>query len=104
MLMPLENLFPYLPATLTETLVYVVACMGIILLVYSIFLETERRQDLLMLLGAACLLVYALFIGNWIFSLAMAGVAIAALIEFIEIYTGLHRHRPEDLKRYRDLR
>jgi len=102
--MLLENLFPYLPATLAETLVYVTAGVGAIMLVYSIFLETERRQDLLMLLGAASLLVYALFIGNWVFSLTMAGVALASLIEFIEIYTGLHRHRPEDLKRYRDLR
>ncbi len=102
--MLLENLFPYLPATLTETLVYVTAGVGTIMLVYSIFLETERRQDLLMLLGAACLLVYALFIGNWVFSIAMTGVGIAALIEFIEIYTGLHRHRPEDLKHYRELR
>lgn len=102
--MLLENIFPYLPVSLTETLIYVTAGIGVILLVYSIFLETERRQDLLMLLGASCLFVYALFIGNWIFSFAMAGVAIAALIEFIEIYTGLHRHRPEDLKHYRDLR
>lgn len=102
--MLLETIFPYLPVSLTETLVYVVACMGAIMLVYSIFLETERRQDLLMLLGASGLFVYALFIGNLIFCLTTAGVAIAALIEFIEIYTGLHRHRPEDLKRYRDLR
>lgn len=102
--MLLEKIFPYLPVSLTETLVYVVACLGAILLTYSIFLETERRQDLIMLIGAVCLLVYALFIGNLIFSLAMGGVALAALIEFIEIYTGLHRHRPEDLKRYRDLR
>ena len=102
--MLLEKILIYLPvSSLPETLVYVVASVGIILLTYSIFLEVERRQDLVMLLGACCLLVYALFIRNIIFSLAMTGIAIGSLIEFIEIYLGLHKHSPEDLERYKKL-
>lgn len=87
-----------------ETLVYVVAAVGIILITYGVFLETERRQDLVILVGAVCLLVYALFIHNLIFTLAMIGLGGASLIEFIEIYIGLHKHSPEDLKRYKHLR
>lgn len=103
--MLLQKLFPYLPlSSTTETLVYVVAIMGIILITYGIFLEVERRQDLVMLLGAACLFVYALFIHNRIFMFAMAGVGIGSLIEFIEIYTGLHKHTLEDIERYKKLR
>lgn len=102
--MLLEKLFPNLPASTTETLVYAVAIVGAILLTYGVFLEVERRQDLVMLIGAACLFVYALFINNKIFMVAMAGVGIASIIEFIEIYVGLHKHSPEDLARYKKLK
>lgn len=100
-----EKILPYLPvSSLPETLVYVVAGVGIILLTYGIFLETERRQDLVMFIGACCLLVYALFIRNVIFSLTMIGIAVGSLVEFVEIYLGLHKHSPEDLQRYKKLR
>ncbi len=102
--MLLEKILPYLPVSITETLVYVAAMSGCILLTYGIFLEVERRQDLVIMIGAACLFVYALFIHNIIFMLAMGGVGIASVIEFIEIYTGLHKHSPEDLARYKKLR
>ncbi len=93
--MLLESWFPYLPtSSLTETLIYVVAVIGVILLVYGIFLDVERRQDLVMVIGASCLLVYALFIHNWIFSAAMVGIAAASIFEFVEIYLGLHKHDP----------
>jgi len=102
--MLLTNLLPFLPMSLSETMVSVVAGLGAILLVYSIFLEIERRQDIVMFIGAACLFVYALFIGNKIFMVATAGLGIASLVEFIEIYLGLHKHSPEDLKKYKNLR
>ncbi|OGH64278.1 MAG: hypothetical protein A2821_01775 [Candidatus Magasanikbacteria bacterium RIFCSPHIGHO2_01_FULL_41_23] len=102
--MLLEKILPYLPvSSLPETLVYVVAGAGIVFLTYGIFLEVERRQDLVLLLGACCLIVYALYIRNLIFTLAMAGIAIGSLIEFLEIYFGLHKHSPEDLERYKKL-
>ena len=87
-----------------ELLVYVAAGLGAVLLTYSIFLEQERRQDLVKFVGAACLFVYALFIGNKLFMAAMAGLGIASLVEFIEIYVGLHKHSREDLKRYKYLK
>lgn len=103
--MLLESWFPYLPtSSLTETLVYVVAGIGAILLIYAIFLDIESRQDLVMLIGASCLLVYALFLHNLIFSIAMAGVAVASIFEFIEIYTGLHKHDPEKWKELKKLK
>jgi len=91
----LESWFPYLPvSSLSETLIYVTGGVGAILLIYAIFLDVEKRQDLVMLIGASCLLVYALFLRNLIFSVAMAGVALASIFEFVEIYTGLHKHDP----------
>ncbi len=102
--MLLDKFFPYLPLSLSETLVYVVAGLGAILLTYAVFLEVERRQDLAMLVGAACLFVYALYIGNMIFMIAMAGLGLASAIEFVEILTGLHKHSPEDLKKYKNLK
>lgn len=102
--MLLEKYFPYLPISLVETLIYIVAGIGAVMLVYSVFLEVERRQDLVMFIGAACLFVYALYIGNMIFMIAMAGLGLASGIEFIEILVGLHKHSPEDLKRYKALK
>lgn len=87
----LQTLFPNLPFSIIETAVYIVAALGIVLLTYAIFLETERRQDLVFFVGAACLLVYALTIGNRIFIIAMGAIMLASAVEFIEIMLGLHK-------------
>ena len=102
--MLLQSILPQLPTSLIEIIVFVVGCLGGILLPYAVFIEKERRQDLIMAVGAACLLVYGLFTGNPIFSIAMAGLFVASMVEFIEIYRGLHRHSPEDLKRYKTMK
>ncbi len=89
---------PNLP--LVDTIIYVVAGIGVILLTYGVFLEAERRQDLVFIIGSACLLVYALWIGNTIFSLAMAGLMIGSLIELIEILIGIHKHIDGSIERF----
>ena len=96
----LENLLPQLPGTTTEILIYVVAILGIILLGYAIFLETEKRQDLIFMLGSAGLLVYAIYISNLIFTIAMAVIFLASFTEFVEILLGIHKdHCKYDLKK-----
>lgn len=101
--MLLEWCVPEVPCT-TVALMYIMGAIGAILLAYGVFLEQERRQDLVTMIGALCLLVYALYIGNKLFMIAMAGLALASLVEFIEIYVGLHRHNKEDLKKYKQLK
>ncbi|MBI5222675.1 MAG: hypothetical protein HY980_04255 [Candidatus Magasanikbacteria bacterium] len=81
-----------------------VAGLGVILLTYGVFLETERRQDAVFLIGAGCLLVYALSIGNLIFTIAMAGLFLAALIEFVEILLGIRKCKNCEAKQDCDLR
>lgn len=96
----LETLIPQLPTSTAETIIYVVAILGIIMLGYGIFLETEKRQDVVFMLASACLLVYAIFINNLIFTMAMAVLFLASLTEFIEIITGIHKHPNKyDLKK-----
>jgi fumarate reductase subunit C len=75
-----------------ETIINVVALLGALLLTYGVFLEAERRQDAVFIIASACLLVYSLWIGNKILSLAMAGLLIGSTIELIEILTGKHKH------------
>lgn len=99
----LTNIFPNLPVSTLETIIYIVAALGIILITYGVFLETERRQDLVFLIGALCLFVYALYINNRIFMIAMGGFAFASLVEFVEIYLGLHKHDKNELKRVKNL-
>ncbi len=86
------NLFPTMPWPLTDIIMNVVAALGAILLTYGVFLEAERHQDAVFIIASACLLIYSLWIGNKIFSIAMAGLFIGSWIELIEILTGRHHH------------
>lgn len=94
---------PEVPCT-SYAVIHILAFLGGVMLIYAIFLEQERRRDLVMVIGATALAIYAYFIENKIFLFAMGGIALASLVEFIEIYLGLHKHSPEDLKRYKKLK
>ncbi len=95
------SFFPLLPAPLIDIIVYVLAGLGAVLLTYAIFLEAERRQDAVLVIGSLCLLVYAVWIRNLIFSIAMIGMALAAFIELMEIMMGRHIHSEELVEQYK---
>ena len=88
---PLPTLLPTLPWQSLEVVVTIVAALGAILITYGVFLKTEKRQDVVTFLGAFALLIYALYIGNLLFTIAMSGLFLASFIEFIEIVLGLHK-------------
>lgn len=100
--MPFADFLPSLPWPVLDVIMNVVAGLGAILLTYATFLEAERRQDAVLVVGAACLFIYALWIGNKIFSIAMAGVAIGAFIELLEIMLGRHPHTREMTEKYKN--
>lgn len=100
--MPFANFLPTLPWSLIETIVTVVAGLGAILITYAIFLECERQQDAVFTVGAGCLLVYSLWLGNAIFSVAMAGLMIGSFIELVEILLGRHIHSKELIDEYKN--
>ncbi len=102
--MLLESFIPNLPLSLWQMFFYLLGALGAALITYAVFLELERRQDLVLAVGAYCLLIYAIYINNALFVIAMLGLFLAACVEFIEIYVGLHKHSPEDLKRYKNMR
>lgn len=99
--MLLQSIIPYLPTSISEIWIFIVTGLSTILLVYAVFVEKEHRQDLMRLIGTIGLLAYAIYIYNLVFIIAMGAIAIASLIEFVEIMTGLHKHSPEDLQRYK---
>ena len=96
--MLLETILPQLPTNTIQTVIYVVAVLGVVLVVYSQFVEMENRRDLIRLVGAGALFVYALFIFNLVFMLVSAGIFLAALAEFIEILLGPHVHHHLEIK------
>lgn len=100
---PFDSYIPTMPTTIGETFLILGAFLGIVLLVYAVFIEQEHRQDIVRMLGAGGLLAYAIYIENIIFIIGMSAVALASLIEFIEILAGLHKHGKEDLKRYKNM-
>lgn len=87
------------------TIFHILGIAGAILITYGVFLEVERRQDIVKFLGALCLFLYGMFAQDIIIMIAMAGLGLASLIELIEIMMGLHKHAPDNLKKQvRDLR
>ena len=88
---PFSSIFPAAPYPLIEIIVYIVAGLGSILVAYAVFLKKEKRQDVLLLIGAGCLMVYSLWIENLIFLIAMSGLFLASFIEWLEILFGLHK-------------
>ena len=96
--MLLDALLPQIPTNFIETIIYIGAILGVILVVYSQFVERENRRDLIRMIGAVGLLVYALFIFNLVFMLVAGGIFLAALAEFVEIMLGLHVHHHLEIK------
>ena len=89
------------PLPLIELLVYIVAGLGTVLLIYGVFLEKETRQDAVFAIGAACLFVYALFTGNRIFMVAMGAFCVASLVELVEIMVAYHKHSKKEIRDYK---
>ena len=75
-----------------EIFIRIVGILGAVLVIYSQFVERENRRDLIRMVGAASVLVYAIDIWNPLFIGLMAGIFLAALVELIEILTGHHVH------------
>lgn len=97
----LFTLLPGLPWTPIEIIMNVVAGLGAIMVTYGVFLEAERRQDAVFTIGSFCLFIYALWVGNTIFSIAMGGFALGSFIELIEIMMGRHLHSTELVEKYK---
>lgn len=97
--MLLQNLLPNLSTDINTIIIHIIAIIGIILLIYAVFLETEKRQDVVFIISGICLFIYALFINNLVFMLATAGITLASLIEFVEILLGIHKDTKYGLKK-----
>ena len=98
--MLLESIVPQLPTNPTEYAIFFSSIIGAVLLVYSQFIEAENRRDLVRMIAALALLVYAIWISNLIFIVTMLGVFVASVIEFLEIYMGYHHHTRKDVQVY----
>lgn len=99
----MNTLFSLLPGLPWDNMVIamnIIAMAGATLHIYGVFLETEKRRDLVFVLGGVCLFIYALWINNKIFMLAMAGFTVGSLIEVIEIMTGHHKHSKMQVENY----
>jgi hypothetical protein len=98
-----ESIFPTLPNSPLDTFILANLCVGIFLLFYATFIELEHRQDLIRILGAAAILVFAIVHTNTALIAVSAAIFLGSAIQFTEILLGLHKHSPEDLKRYQKM-
>lgn len=84
---------PFLPECTANFAILLSAIFGTILVIYSQFIEAEHKRDVIRMIGAVGLFVYAFFIADKIFMITMAGIFFASLIEFVEILLGVHKHK-----------
>ena len=98
----LFNLIPGLPWDNMVVIMNTVAIAGAILHIFGVFLEKEKRRDLVFIVGGTCLFIDSLWIRNKIFALAMGGFTISSLIEFIEILLGYHKHNKQMVEEYKN--
>lgn len=96
------SLFPNTVWPVWDVFLTIIAAIGAILITYAVFLEMERRRDAVFMLGGLCLFVYALWIGNKVFAIAMGGLTIGSTIEFVEILLGRHIHGVKIVDKYQD--
>ncbi len=78
----------------TQFIIYIIAALGVVLHIYGVFLETARRQDLVFWIAGGCLFVYATYMQEKLFAIAMFGFAAASMIKFIEIMMGKYHQDP----------
>ncbi|HQF57552.1 MAG TPA: hypothetical protein PK831_03595 [Candidatus Magasanikbacteria bacterium] len=97
--MLLENLIPNLPQLNMEIIVTALAIVCTFLIIYGLFLESEKRQDILYIIGFFGLFIYALFISSPVFVFTCLGMFVAATVELIEIMMGIHQQEKYDLKK-----
>ncbi len=97
------DFIPDFQGNVIEILMHIFALIGIFFLAYSVFLEQVHRKDLVMLLGSFCLLCFALYKEQTVFIVAMSAVCLASIVEFAEIMLGMHKHAPDDLKKYKKM-
>lgn len=77
---------------LPDILIHIVALLGAILISYGVFLEAEKRQDAVFMIGGLALLVYALSLANPIFIITTGLFTACATFEFVQIVLGHHPH------------
>ena len=97
------NFLPDFNGNIGQIPIHIVALVGVVLLPYAIFLEQAHRKDLVRLVGAFCLLTFAIYKADTIFILSMGALCLASVVEFTEIMLGMHTHAPEDLKKYKKM-
>lgn len=77
---------------LPDIIIHVVAMLGAILVSYGVFLEEEKRQDAVFLIGGLALFVYALWLPSPVFMVATGLFTLASGYEFFRIAAGKHVH------------
>lgn len=90
--MTLTDLLIQPPRSLLEIAFVVVGALGVILLLYGIFLERERHQDTVFFIAGFSLFVYAASLPNVILMIAFGAFSLGALMELVQIARGKHKH------------
>lgn len=84
------HIIPDMP--LPDIIINVVGMLGALLIGYGVFLEAEKRQDVVFMIAGGCLLIYAIWLASPAMTIAMGLFTLASAYEFIQIMRGKHQH------------
>lgn len=100
--MLLDYLVPSLPSSALGIIFVVLAILGGIMLVYAVFVERELQHDILRAIGSLSIIPHTLYAGSSLTGVILAAVAVASLLEFFEIFTGIHHHSRRQVHEYQE--
>lgn len=87
-----ELLFATPTPSIFQIILVVLGVLGLILITYGIFLEKERLQDAVFMIGALFLAVYSYSADNIIFTTTFIVFFLGSAWEYYQIISGKHKH------------
>lgn len=60
--------------------------VGLLLITVGVLIKSEKKQDLLFIIGGLALLVYSIYIGDWIFIILQIVFILTAAWEILRIH------------------
>ncbi len=87
-----ELLFTTPTPSITQIVLVILGLLGMILITYGIFLEKERLQDAVFMLGSLFLAIYSYTAENAIFTITFGIFFLGSAWEYYRIVTGKHQH------------
>ena len=67
-----------------------IGIFGLLLITAGVIIKDRKSEDILYVIGALCLEMYSIYIGDWLFIILQFIFAVAAIYDFIKRHVEKH--------------